>query len=61
MGQSQNAYDHVYEGQGTYDPNYQYDPNGQQQPHHKSSLTHEIIGGAAGFAGEIHFLSTSVQ
>jgi hypothetical protein len=51
MGESKNAYDHVYEGQGTYGPDNQYNANGQQEPEHKASLTHEILGGAAGFAG----------
>jgi hypothetical protein len=44
MGDSQNAYDQVYGG-GAY----------QGQPH-KSSLSHELIGGAAGFAGKNYFL-----
>jgi hypothetical protein len=29
------------------------------QPRHKSSWTHELIGGAAGFAGKIYFIFTS--
>ncbi len=53
MGESQKAYDHVYDGQN-YD--YQNYGNNQPQPHHKSSFTHEIIAGAAGFAGQIHLL-----
>lgn len=51
MNDSKNAYDHVYEGQGGYGPDYQYYGNNQQAPQHKSSLTHEVISGAAGFAG----------
>jgi hypothetical protein len=39
VGDSQNAYHHVYGG-----------------VHHKSSFTHELIAGAAGFAGKIYFL-----
>lgn len=62
MHESKNAYDQVYEGRGGYGPDNQY--YGYEQPahHHKSSLTHEIIAGAAGFAGEVsirfYFLST---
>ncbi len=51
MGDSQNAYDHVYEGRGGYGPDNQYYGNGLPVQHHKSSLTHEVIVGAAGFAG----------
>jgi hypothetical protein len=29
------------------------------QPRHKSSWTHELIGGAAGFAGKISFILSS--
>jgi hypothetical protein len=50
-GDSKNAYDHVYEGKGSYGPDNQYNGNDQQQTQHKASLTHEVIGGAAGFAG----------
>ena len=53
MNESRNAYNHVYEGRGGYGPDNQ--SYGYEQPahHHKSSLTHEIIAGAAGFAGEV--------
>jgi hypothetical protein len=30
-----------------------------EQSSHKSSWTHELIGGAAGFAGKIYFIFTS--
>ncbi len=51
MNDSKNAYDHVYEGRGGYSPDNQYYEHHQQQPHHKASLSHEVIAGAAGFAG----------
>jgi hypothetical protein len=31
------------------------------QPQHKSSWTHEMIGGAAGFAGKIYIIFTLFQ
>ncbi|CAF1050979.1 unnamed protein product [Adineta ricciae] len=43
-GESNRAYDQIY---GDNYQNYGYD---QPQPHHKASWTHELIGGAAGFA-----------
>jgi hypothetical protein len=56
MGQGQRAYDHVYEGQNYYGGDFQNNGNNQQEPHHKSSWTHELVGGAAGFAGQIYIL-----
>jgi hypothetical protein len=56
MDDSKKAYDHVYDGQSYYGGDYQNYGNNQPQPHHKSSFTHEIIAGAAGFAGQIHLL-----
>jgi hypothetical protein len=32
----------------------------QQQPHHKASFTHELVSGAAGFAGKIFIISISI-
>lgn len=62
MHESKNAYDQVYQGQGGYgsdNQNYGYE---HRAHHHKSSFTHEIIAGAAGFAGEVsilyYFIST---
>jgi hypothetical protein len=52
FGESKNAHEHVYGG-----GNYGEYQNNQQQHHHKSSWTHEIVSGAAGFAGTISFLS----
>jgi hypothetical protein len=54
MGESRNAHERVYGGGGGNYDNYQGD---QQEHRHKSSWTHEIVAGAAGFAGKIYFLS----
>jgi len=52
LGESKKAHEQFYGNES-----YRYD---QQQPHHKSSFTHELIGGAAGFAGKILILSISI-
>jgi len=49
--ESNKAYDQVYGSRNDYSGNYPPSANNQPQPHHKSSWTHELIGGAAGFAG----------
>ncbi|CAF4221053.1 unnamed protein product [Adineta steineri] len=56
LGHSKNAYDQVYQQQNNYGGDYQNYGDNMQQPHHKASWTHELIGGAAGFAGQIHVL-----
>ena len=50
MDESKQAYDHVYGGQSDYGGDYQQYGNEQQERHHRSSWTHELIAGAAGFA-----------
>jgi hypothetical protein len=54
IGQSREAHERVYGGSG---PGGNYDGYQGNLPeqHHKSSWTHELVGGAAGFAGEIYF------
>jgi hypothetical protein len=54
MGQSKDAHERVYGG-GGYGGNYDVYQGYQPEHHHKSSWTHELIAGAAGFAGEIYF------
>ncbi|CAF1409843.1 unnamed protein product [Adineta steineri] len=62
LGHSKNAYDQVYQQQNNYGGDYQNYGDNMQQPHHKASWTHELIGGAAGFAAmkayEDHVRST---
>ncbi len=54
MGQSKDAHERVYGG-GAYGGNYDGYQGYQPEHHHKASWTHELIAGAAGFAGEIYF------
>jgi hypothetical protein len=44
FGESKKAHEQFYGNEG-----YR---NDQQQPHHKASFTHELVSGAAGFAGK---------
>ncbi len=54
MGQSREAHERVYGGGGS-DGNYNGYQGNLPEEHHKSSWTHELVGGAAGFAGETYF------
>jgi len=55
MDQSKNAHERVYGG-GDFGGNYGGYEGDQQEYQHHSSWTHELVAGAAGFAGEIHFI-----
>jgi hypothetical protein len=49
LGESKKAHEQFYGNDGY-----------QQQHHHKSSFTHELVSGAAGFAGKIFIISISI-
>jgi len=53
MDKSQNAHEYVYGGAGGDYEGYRGD---RQEPRHQASWTHELVGGAAGFAGKIYFV-----
>jgi len=56
MGQSKEAHERLYDG-GSFGGNYDDYQGNLPEHHHKSSWTHELIAGAAGFAGEIYFFA----
>ena len=56
MGESQKAHQQVYGGGDDYDD----DRGDRQQSEHQSSWTHEMVAGAAGFAGKMHILFNSI-
>jgi hypothetical protein len=55
MNESKNAHERMYGGGDNFNDNYEGYQDDQPERRHQSSWTHEMVAGAAGFAGKTNF------